>query len=225
MQQIGQWQSLALCLPIMLCWVPRCKETKFLCAVCMCFIQCCLLQEVVTEYVCAIGVQWGFNAVGGMTPYVAGLLQLGKIYGKETSFVGHYYMLNKVFVAAGTPQGSFDSGMAVMLDKSSEEVLGMYLVCLYHGETLQWHFKVTGQRATPLPTAYHNDISCYEDGRREYCSKCFCLLLLIPESGHAILPSQLTGISSLAQVVFEANKSMGSVACCLRWVTPPVLCL
>ena len=162
---------------------------------------------------------------GKPLPYVAGLLQWGNIYGKETSFVGCYYMLNKVFVAAGTPQGSFDSGMAVMLDKSSEEVLGMYLVCLYHGETLQWHFKVTGQRATPLPTAYHNDISCYEDGRREYCSKCFCLLLLIPESGHAILPSQLTGISSLAQVVFEANKSMGSVACCLRWVTPPVFCL
>ena len=56
-----------LCLPIMLCWVPRCEETKFLCAVCMCFIQCCLLQEVLTEHVCAIGVQWGFNVVGGMT--------------------------------------------------------------------------------------------------------------------------------------------------------------
>ena len=51
----------------MLCWVPRCEETKFLCAVCMCFIQCCLLQEVLTEHVCAIGVQWGFNVVGGMT--------------------------------------------------------------------------------------------------------------------------------------------------------------
>ena len=33
----------------------------------MCFIQCCLLQEVLTEHVCAIGVQWGFNVVGGMT--------------------------------------------------------------------------------------------------------------------------------------------------------------
>ena len=33
----------------------------------MWFIQCCLLQEVVTEHVCAIGVQWGFNVVGGMT--------------------------------------------------------------------------------------------------------------------------------------------------------------
>ena len=51
----------------MLCWVPRCEETKFLCAVCMCFIQCCLLQEVIIEDVCAIGAQWGFNVVGGMT--------------------------------------------------------------------------------------------------------------------------------------------------------------
>ena len=29
-------------------------------------------------------------------------------------------MLNKIFVAADTPQGSFDSGMATLLDKSSE---------------------------------------------------------------------------------------------------------
>ena len=40
---------------------------------------------------------------GKPLPYVAGLLQWGKVYGKETSFVGHYYMLNKLFVAAGTP--------------------------------------------------------------------------------------------------------------------------
>ena len=57
----------------MLCWVPRCEETKFLCAVCMCFIQCCLLQEVLTEHVCAIGVQWGFNVVGGMTNISLGI--------------------------------------------------------------------------------------------------------------------------------------------------------
>ena len=63
----GRVQGEGLCLPIMLCWVLRCEETKFLCAVCMCFIQCCLLQEVLTEHVCAIGVQWGFNVVGGMT--------------------------------------------------------------------------------------------------------------------------------------------------------------
>ena len=41
-------------------------------------------------------------AMAKSLPYVAGLLQWGKVYGKETSFVGHYYMLNKVFVAAGT---------------------------------------------------------------------------------------------------------------------------
>ena len=95
--------------------------------------------------------------------------------------------------------------MATMLDKSSEEVPGMYLICLYHGETLQWPFKVTGQRAIPLPIAYHDDTSSYEDGWWEYHSKCFHLLLLVPESGHAILPSQLTGISGLAQVVFEVK--------------------
>ena len=42
-------------------------------------------------------------------------------------------MLNKIFVAADTPQGSFDSGMAALLDKSSEGEMGMYLVCLYSG--------------------------------------------------------------------------------------------
>ena len=91
-----------------------------------------------------------------------------------------------------------------MLDKSSEEVLGMYIIHLYCGETLQWPFKVTGQGAISLPIAY-DDTSDYEDGWWEYHSKYFCLLLLVPESGHAILPSQLTGISSLAQVVFEVK--------------------
>ena len=88
-----------------------------------------------------------------------------------------------------------------MLDKSSEEVPGMYLICIYHGETLQW------------PLAYHDDTSDYEDGWQEYHSKYFCFLLLVPESGHAILPSQLTGISSLAQVVFEVKREYGH--CCL----------
>ena len=40
---------------------------------------------------------------GKPLPYVAEVLQWGKTYGRETSFVGHYYMLNKIFVAAGTP--------------------------------------------------------------------------------------------------------------------------
>ena len=59
-------------------------------------------------------------------------------------------MLNKVFVAADTPQGSFDSGMATLLDKSSEEEAGMCLTHLYSGESLQWPFKVVGQRANSL---------------------------------------------------------------------------
>ena len=64
------------------------------------------------------------------------MLQWGKVYGRETSYVGLYYMLNKVFVAADTPWGSFDSGMAAMLEKSSEEEAGMYLIHLYSGEDL-----------------------------------------------------------------------------------------
>ena len=50
--------------------------------------------------------------------YVAGILQWGKVYGRKTSYVGLYYMLNKVFIAADTPRGSFDNGMAAILDKS-----------------------------------------------------------------------------------------------------------
>ena len=49
---------------------------------------------------------WSFqNKLGSGRPlhYVAGMLQWGKVYGRETSYVGLYYMLNKVFVAADTP--------------------------------------------------------------------------------------------------------------------------
>ena len=67
----------------------------------------------------------------------------------------------------------------------------MYLIHLYSGETLQWPFKVIGQRAIPLPLAYHDDTPSYEDGWWEYCSKCFCVLLQMPEGDHVILPSQL----------------------------------
>ena len=79
------------------------------------------------------------NKLGSGKPlhYVAGILQWGKVCGRDTSYVGLYYMLNKIFVAADTPRGSFDSGMAAILDKSLEEVAGMYLVCLYGGEDLQ----------------------------------------------------------------------------------------
>ena len=81
----------------------------------------------------------------------------------------------------------------------------MYLVCLYSGETLQRPFKVVGQRAIPLPLAYHDDTPSYEDGWQEYHSKCFCVLLQMPEGDHIILPSQLTGISSLAKAVFKSK--------------------
>ena len=44
------------------------------------------------------------NKFGSGRPlhYVAGMLQWGKVYGRETSYVGLYYMLNKVFVAVDT---------------------------------------------------------------------------------------------------------------------------
>ena len=35
--------------------------------------------------------------------YVTRMLQWGKVCGRETSYVGLYYMLSKVFVAADTP--------------------------------------------------------------------------------------------------------------------------
>ena len=122
-------------------------------------------------------------------------------------------MLNKIFVAADTPQGSFDSGMAALLDKSSEGEVGMYLIHLYSGETLQWPFKVIGQRAIPLPLAYHYDTPSYEDGWQEYHSKCFHVLLQMPEGDNVILPSQLMGISSLAMAVFKTKWEYGQ--CCL----------
>ena len=50
---------------------------------------------------------WSFCGTlgdGKALPYVASMLQWGRVYGKETSFVGHYSMLRKVFVAADTPR-------------------------------------------------------------------------------------------------------------------------
>ena len=159
---------------------------------------------------------WSFqNKLGSGRPlhYVAGMLQWGKVYGRETPYVGLYYMLNKVFVAADTPQGSFDSDMAAILEKSSEEEAGMYLIHLYSGEDLQWPFKVVGQRAISIPLAYHNDASGYEGGWWEYHSKCFHILLQMSGGGHVILPSQLTGIPSLAKAVFQMKWEYG--LCCL----------
>ena len=100
--------------------------------------------------------------------YIAGMLQWGKVYGKETSYRGLYYMLSKVFIAADTPRGTFSSGMATILDKSSEREEGMYLICLYKGEDLQWPFRVSGQKAIAIPLAYHDviydDLSSTEGG-------------------------------------------------------------
>ena len=49
--------------------------------------------------------------------------------------MGLYYMLSKVFVAANT-RGSFDSGMAAIVEKSSDKEVGMYLIHLFSGEDL-----------------------------------------------------------------------------------------
>ena len=141
------------------------------------------------------------------------MLQWGKVHGRETPYVGLYDMLNKVFVAADTPQGSFDSGMAAILDKSSEEEAGMYLICLYYGEDLQWPFKVFGQRAIPIPLAYHDDVSGCEGEWQEYDSKCFHVLLQMSGGDHVILLSQLKGKHSLVKVAFEMRWEYGS--CCL----------
>ena len=103
--------------------------------------------------------------------------------------------------------------MAAILEKSSEEEAGMYIICLYSEEDLQWPFKVVGQRAISIPLAYHDDASGYEGGWWEYHSKCFCILLQMSGGGHFILPSQLTGICSLAKAVFEMRWEYGP--CCL----------
>ena len=103
--------------------------------------------------------------------------------------------------------------MAAILDKSSEEEAGMYLICLYNGEDLQWLFKVVGQKAIPIPLAYHDDASGCEGGWWEYHSKCFHVLLQMSGGDHVILPSQLTGIRSSAKAAFETRQEYGP--CCL----------
>ena len=68
--------------------------------------------------------------------------------------------------------------MATILDRSSEEEEGMYLICLYEGEDLKWPFRVSGQKAITIPLAYH-DVT-YDDplvksttaGIFAICSKC-----------------------------------------------------
>ena len=87
--------------------------------------------------------------------YIAGMLQWRKVYGKETSYRGLYYMLSKVFIAADTPRGTFSSSMAAILDRSSKEE-GMYLIHLYEGEDLQWPFRASSQKAVAIPLAHHD---------------------------------------------------------------------
>ena len=149
---------------------------------------------------------------GKALPYIADMLQWEKVHGKETSFVGCYYMLSKVFMAADTSYGTFQSSMATMVDKTEEEESGMYLIWLYHGESLQWPFRVTGTRAIPLPIACHDGLD-HEDGWWQHHNKCFHILLTVPKNGHVILPSQLTGISGLTQTVFKVEQEYGQ--CCM----------
>ena len=133
------------------------------------------------------------------------MLQWGKVYGRETSYVGLYYMLNKVFVAVDTPQGSFDSSMVAILEKSSEEEAGMYLICLYSGEDLQWPFKVVYQRAISIPLDYHDDASCYEGGWWEY-GPC-CLLFKSGKPSHFV-PLSMMDITVFGSSALQSQMSM-----------------
>ena len=140
--------------------------------------------------------------------YIAGMLQWGKVYSKETSYRGLYYILSKVFVAADTPRGTFSSGMATILDRSSEEE-GMYLICLYEGEDLQWPFRVSSQKAIAIPLTYHDvtydDPSSPEGSWQKYHSRCFCVLLQVSKDDAVILPNQLTGIPNLVKAEFKTR--------------------
>ena len=84
---------------------------------------------------------------------------------------------------------------------------------LYISMREKWPFKVVGQRAIPIPLAYHNDASDCEGGWQEYHRKCLHILLQIPGDGHVVLLSQLTGIHSLAKATFEVRWEYGP--CCL----------
>ena len=149
--------------------------------------------------------------------YIAGMLQWGKVYGKETSYRGMYYMLSKDFIEADTPRGTFLSGMATILDRSSKEEEGMYLIHLYEGEDLQWPFRVSSQKAIAIPLAYHDvtyvDLSSLKGGWQKYHSRCFHILLQVSKDDAVILPSQLTGIPNLVKAEFKTRCQYGS--CCM----------
>ena len=124
-------------------------------------------------------------------------------------------MLSKVFVAADTPRGTFLSGMAAILDRSKEEEEGMYLICLYKGEDLQWPFRVSSQKAIAISLAYH-DVT-YDDpsegGWQKYHSRCFHVLFQVSREDAIILPSQLTGIPYLVKAEFKTRHQYG--LCCM----------
>ena len=126
-------------------------------------------------------------------------------------------MLSKVFITADTPRGTFSSGMATILDRSSEEEEGMYLICLYKAEDLQWPFRVSGQKAVAIPLAYHDvtydDLSSPEGSWQKYHSRCFHVLLQVSKDDAVILPSQLTGIPYLVKAEFKTRHQYGS--CCM----------
>ena len=144
------------------------------------------------------------NKLGSGRPlhYVAGDAAV------ETSYVGLYYMLNKVFVAADTPQGSFDSGMATILEKSSEEEAGMYLIHLYSGPS---KLLVRGPSPYLLPITMMHQVMRVGGRNTTANASVYCFRCL--EVVHVILPSQLTGIPSLAKAVFEMKWEYGP--CCL----------
>ena len=148
--------------------------------------------------------------------YIAGMLQWGKVYGRETSYRGLYFMLSKVFIAADTPRGTFSSSMAAILDRSSKEEEGMYLICLYKGEDLQWPFRVSSQKAIAIPLAYHvtyDDPLSLKGSWQKYYGRCFCILLQVSKDDAVILPSQLTGIPNLVKAEFKTRCQYGS--CCM----------
>ena len=126
-------------------------------------------------------------------------------------------MLSKVFIAADTPRETFSSGMAAILDRSSEEEEGMYLICLYEGEDLQWPFRVSSQKGIAIPLAYHHvtydDPSSSKGSWQKYHSRCFCILLHVSKDDAVILPSQLTGIPNLVKAEFKTRHQYGP--CCM----------
>ena len=121
-------------------------------------------------------------------------------------------MLSKVFMAGDAPQGSFNNGLAILRSKMEDDQPGMFLIWIYKGETLQWPFRVTSSRAVSLPIVYHDGMS-YSDGWQPYHSKCFCSLLIVPESGDVILPNELTSLPHYMQVVFKVEREYGP--CCM----------